>query len=109
MIGGIFFFGVPHDGMDIEALIPMVGDAPNRFLLESINRLNPQILKIQQTEFHNLGLDESREIICFYETLKSPTAKRVRRVDCSYLTCKLTDVESKRHMGNDGTLSASRN
>lgn len=95
--------------MAIEALIPMVGDAPNRFLLESINQLNPQILKSQQAEFHNLGLDESREIICFYETVKSPTAKRVRRVDCGCLIYKLTDIESKRRMGNNGTLSTSRN
>ncbi|KAH7186205.1 uncharacterized protein B0J16DRAFT_400214 [Fusarium flagelliforme] len=75
MIAAIFFFGVPHDGMDIEALIPMVGDGPNRFLLESINRLNTQVLNNQQRDFREFGLGGSREIVCFYEIVKSPTAQ----------------------------------
>ena len=33
-IFGALFFGVPHNGMDIGSLIPMVNDQPNRFLLE---------------------------------------------------------------------------
>ncbi|XP_044716490.1 tetratricopeptide repeat domain-containing protein [Hirsutella rhossiliensis] len=50
---GIVFFGVPHDGMDISFLIPMVGDGPNR----------------------TQGRGES-EIVCFYETMQSPTAEQ---------------------------------
>ncbi|KAK7419112.1 hypothetical protein QQZ08_010982 [Neonectria magnoliae] len=73
---GIVFFGVPHDGMDISSLIPMVGDGPNRFLIESIGRINPQILSIQQREFHTvLGEEGDSEIVCFYETVESPTAQ----------------------------------
>jgi len=73
---GIVFFGVPHDGMDISSLIPMVGDGPNRFLVESISRVNSQILSIQQREFHNaLGQEGDAEVVCFYETLESPTAQ----------------------------------
>ena len=75
-IYGIVFFGVPHDGMDISSLIPMVGDGPNRFLIESLSRINSQILCIQQREFHTaLGKEGSSEIVCFYETLRSPTAE----------------------------------
>lgn len=75
-IYGIVFFGVPHDGMDTSSLIPMVGDGPNRFLLESISRINSQILSIQQREFHKaLGKEGGSEVVCFYETLESPTAK----------------------------------
>lgn len=75
-IYGIVFFGVPHDGMDISSLIPMVGDGPNRFLIESIGRISSQILRIQQREFHTaLGEEGGSEIICFYETLQSPTAQ----------------------------------
>ncbi|KAK1762028.1 hypothetical protein QBC33DRAFT_582006 [Phialemonium atrogriseum] len=72
---GIAFFGVPHDGVDIGSLIPMVRDGPNRLLLESIGSLNSQVLSIQQREFPEaLGGKGESEIVCFYETLKSPTA-----------------------------------
>ncbi|RYP27921.1 hypothetical protein DL767_007448 [Monosporascus sp. MG133] len=76
-IYGIVFFGVPHDGMDISSLIPMVGDGPNRFLIESISQINSQILPIQRREFHTALGDKGRsEIVCFYETMKSPTAQK---------------------------------
>ena len=72
---GIVFFGVPHDGMDISSLIPMVGDGPNRPLVESLSRINSQILSIQQQEFHTaLGGEGESEVVCFYETVESPTA-----------------------------------
>lgn len=75
-IYGVVFFGVPHDGMDISSLIPMVGDGPNRFLIESIGRISSQILSIQQRDFHTaLGEEGGSEVFCFYETLKSPTAQ----------------------------------
>ncbi len=62
--------------MDISSLIPMVGDGPNRFLVESISRINSQILSTQQREFHTaLGKEGSSEIVCFYETLESRTAQ----------------------------------
>lgn len=74
---GITFFGVPHDGMDIHSLVAMVGDGPNRFMLESIG-LSSQILSIQQREFPEaLGGKGESEIVCFYETRKSPTAIKV--------------------------------
>lgn len=74
---GVIFFGTPHDGMDISSLIPMVGDGPNRFLVESISRINSQIISIQQRDFHRaLGKKGDSEVFCFYETLESPTAQR---------------------------------
>ncbi|KAK7409433.1 hypothetical protein QQX98_008394 [Neonectria punicea] len=75
---GVVFFGVPHDGMDINSLIPMVGDQPNRFLVESIGHVNSQILSTQRREFHPvLGEKGESEVFCFYETLQSPTAQEV--------------------------------
>lgn len=75
---GIMFFGVPHDGMDISSLIPMVADGPNRFLVESFSHINSQILSIHQREFHtSLGNQSESEIVCFYETEESPTASKV--------------------------------
>ncbi|KAF5235110.1 hypothetical protein FAUST_7282 [Fusarium austroamericanum] len=74
---GIVFFGVPHMGMDISSLIAMVGDGPNRFLIESISHINSQIPSIQQREFYTaLGEEDDSEIVCFYETEKSPTARK---------------------------------
>lgn len=56
----------------------MVGDGPNRFLIESISHINSQILSIQQREFHTaLGEEGDSEIVCFYETEKSPTGRKV--------------------------------
>ncbi|KAL9564494.1 hypothetical protein ACKAV7_010946 [Fusarium commune] len=76
---GIAFFGVPHDGMDISSLVAMVGDKPNRFLIESISRNNPQVLREQRRQFDTaLGQEGDSEIICFYETEKSPIAQKDR-------------------------------
>jgi hypothetical protein len=64
--------------MDISSLIPIVGDGPNRSLVDSISHINSQILTIQQREFPAaLGDKECSEVFCFYETLKSPTAQKV--------------------------------
>ncbi|KAH0491908.1 hypothetical protein TgHK011_003310 [Trichoderma gracile] len=72
---GIAFFGVPHDGMDIRSLIPMAGDGPNRFLLESIGSHSSQVLSTLQRDFTQaLGGQGETEIISFYETRMSPTA-----------------------------------
>jgi len=73
---GIVFFGVPHSGLDIASLIPMVGDHPNRCLNESLSHNNSQILNMQRREFHEvLGKEGDSEIVCFYETVRSPTAE----------------------------------
>ena len=64
--------------MDISSLIPMVGDQPNRFLIESIGRVNSQILSTQRRAFHKaLGGKGESEVFCFYETLQSGTAQKV--------------------------------
>ncbi|KAL7917378.1 hypothetical protein ACQKWADRAFT_324692 [Trichoderma austrokoningii] len=74
---GIVFFGVPNHGMDITSLVLMAGDGPNRFLIESINFHNSQILDILHRDFQvALGKQGESEIVCFYETERSPTAKQ---------------------------------
>ena len=77
-ISGIVFFGVPNDGMSIESLIPIVGDQPNRFLLESLSSVNSQILYLQKKNFFKVSTQMTLEMFCFYETQESPTAKKVR-------------------------------
>lgn len=73
-ICGIVFFGVPNQGMDIHSLVPMVGDQPNRGLLQNLEHNSP-MLRIQAREFlaalENLHCD----VLNFYETQESPTAR----------------------------------
>jgi len=74
-IYGIVFFSVPHDGIDISSIIPIVRDGLNRFLIESLSRINLQILINQQWEFHKaLSKEGDSEVLQFYETLESFTA-----------------------------------
>jgi protein SERAC1 len=75
-VSGILFFGVPHDGIDISSFILMVGDGPNRCLVESLSSENSHVLGTQRTGFYKaLTEDHGCEIVCFYETDRSPTAK----------------------------------
>lgn len=78
LVIGALFFGVPNDGLDIESLIPMVNDQPNRLLLESLNPKNSQILRRQKQNFSNVLKEANFEMFCFYETRLSPTAVKVR-------------------------------
>ncbi|KAI5460811.1 hypothetical protein BGZ63DRAFT_445733 [Mariannaea sp. PMI_226] len=72
---GIAFFGVPHHGMAISSLVPMIGNRPNRFLVESLNFNNSQILSTLHRAFHHaLDGEGEAQIVCFYETELSPTA-----------------------------------
>jgi hypothetical protein len=77
LILGAVFFGVPNDGMDIESLIPMVNNQPNRLLLESLNFMNPQILEFQKRDFFRVLKRADLELFCFYETRQSRTAAKV--------------------------------
>ncbi|VUC34805.1 unnamed protein product [Clonostachys rosea] len=71
---GLVFFGVPHGGMDIQSLIPMAGDGTNRPLIDSLGIADLKTRERREEAFFKaLG---KREIISFYETLMSPTAKQ---------------------------------
>jgi len=80
LISGILFFGVPNDGIDMASLIPMVNDQPNRFLLESLNAMNSQILDRQKRDFSTVVTRASFDIFCFFETELSPTAAKVSMI-----------------------------
>ncbi|KAK0643713.1 hypothetical protein B0T16DRAFT_188109 [Cercophora newfieldiana] len=76
-VAGILFFGVPHDGIDISSFILMVGDGPNRSLVESLSSENSHVLGTQRTSFYRAMTEgHGCEIVCFYETDRSPTATR---------------------------------
>ncbi|KAF7176385.1 hypothetical protein CNMCM7691_002514 [Aspergillus felis] len=73
---GFLFFGVPHQGMDIESFVPLVKDQPNRGLLESLNKNSAFLIRLQQ-DFRNALGERHIPIISFYETEESPTAVEI--------------------------------
>ncbi|CEJ83117.1 hypothetical protein VHEMI03143 [[Torrubiella] hemipterigena] len=74
---GMAFCGVPRHGMNIQSLILIAKDGHNRFLIESLNNMQPQILRRQHQDFLKALSSESKsEIVCFYETLMSPTTEQ---------------------------------
>ncbi|KAH7308422.1 hypothetical protein B0I35DRAFT_380188, partial [Stachybotrys elegans] len=73
LTSGFLFFGVPHQGMAIESLVPLVKDYPNRSLLESLNK-NSALLHRLDNEFHHAFGKNHPRIFSFYETEMSPTA-----------------------------------
>ncbi|KAB2580327.1 hypothetical protein DBV05_g1295 [Lasiodiplodia theobromae] len=70
------FFGVPHEGMAIESLVPLVGDQPNRALLESLGK-NSEVLHRLQDDFKRAFGAVGPKIVSYFETEKSPTAQKV--------------------------------
>ncbi|KAG6358458.1 hypothetical protein INS49_014342 [Diaporthe citri] len=74
MITGILLFVTPNDGLDIEFLVPIVNDQPNRFILESLNCKNSQVLRRQRQEFSKVLERTKLQLFCLYETELSPTA-----------------------------------
>lgn len=81
---GLAFFGVPNHGMDIGSLKAVVGDQPNRQLLETIGN-NSDYLEQQHRKFQIMLGNGNPPIVSFYETLKSPTAERVSSVNTNCL------------------------
>ena len=76
---GMMFFGVPNDGLDIESFIPVVGEGPNRPLINSLGQDNSQILYTQRRKFAEaFNFEGSSEIYSFYETRVSNTVRKVR-------------------------------
>ncbi|KAJ0132270.1 Uncharacterized protein HZ326_24651 [Fusarium oxysporum f. sp. albedinis] len=72
-ISGFAFFGVPHRGLAVECLVPLVKDNPNRALLESLNKNSP-LLERLQIEFDRILQARKITVVSFYETERSPTA-----------------------------------
>lgn len=82
--------------MDISLLMPMVGDQPNRYFLESLGK-DSEILQEQRAKFPEAFDFRDSEIISFFETQESPTAERVSWPESS---CLATDTEIFSQQGN---------
>lgn len=75
-VSGFLLFGVPHLGMAVESLVPLVPDNPNRSLLESLGK-NSALLQRLENEFSNAFGTRYPRVITFYETESYPTAEEV--------------------------------
>ena len=78
-IYGALFFGVPNQGMEIESLIPMVKNQFNQVLLHSLSN-ESQLLRNQSRDFLKAFDFPESKIVCFYETVASPTAIKVGQI-----------------------------
>lgn len=85
-IAGLLFFGVPNRGMDIQSLQTIVGDRPNRYLLESVGRSSDFLLE-QSVAFPLAFPFEDSPVFSFFETLTSPTAVEVSLMRNTLLLC----------------------
>jgi hypothetical protein len=70
---GALFFGTPNQGMNVESLVPMVGDQPNRYLLETLGK-GSEVLQALVRNFNETFTFRDSEVISFYETKKSKGA-----------------------------------
>ncbi|EMT74712.1 Protein SERAC1 [Fusarium odoratissimum] len=73
---GALFFGVPNKGMDVTALLSIIGSQPNSEFLTSLGVGSPVLAK--QAELFPRSFRSDQAIIySFYETCLSNTAERV--------------------------------
>lgn len=75
-VDGALFFGVPRQGMAIESMIPMAHGQPNEPVLNSVCK-DSQLLREQNCNFVEAFDSRDPQIVCFYGTAESPTARRV--------------------------------
>ena len=80
---GLLFFGVPNRGMDIESLQAIVGDKPNRYLLESVGQYSDLLLQ-QDGQFGSTFHFKDSPVYSFIETRPSPTAVKVSQLLVTY-------------------------
>ncbi|KAF1953686.1 hypothetical protein CC80DRAFT_537276 [Byssothecium circinans] len=73
---GALFFGTPNQGMNIDSLIAMVGDQPNRYFLETLGN-GSEVLQNLVNNFNEVFTFRDSEVISFYETEKSKGALKV--------------------------------
>lgn len=73
---GILFFGVPNRGMDISALLAIIGSQPNADFLASLS-IGSSFLEDQATLFPETFCSRDAVVYSFYETCVSNTAKMV--------------------------------
>ncbi len=74
MIRGAVFFGVPSVGMPLSHLLAVVGDQPNKDLVEDVSDQS-QFLPNLETQFSGISYIERMTLHWAYETKTSPTVE----------------------------------
>ena len=76
---GALFFGVPNQGMDVEAMATMIGDRPGRYTLNLLDQqLGYRLRSRQHDEFCQAFSFRDSHIVQFFELHKTPTVREVR-------------------------------
>lgn len=68
----VVFFGVPHQGMMISHLLPMVKGQPNEAIIHALSVNSPYLRSLDE-QFLGLTLTREFDVISVYETHKSQT------------------------------------
>ena len=75
---GALFFGVPSQGMDVEALATMIENMPARYTLNLLDQqLGHRLRNRQHQDFCKAFDFKDSRIIQFFELRKSPTVIQV--------------------------------
>jgi hypothetical protein len=71
---GALFFGVPNQGMNVEAMVSMVENLPARYTLTLLDRCRGfQLRDRHHEDFCEAFAYEDSKIVYFFETDESPT------------------------------------
>lgn len=73
---GIVSFGTPNRGLNVESLVAMVENQPNRYFLETL-RPNSEVLDTLRRNFLQKFTFRDSEILSIYELQESLTAQQV--------------------------------
>ena len=75
---GALFFGVPNQGMDVEALAGMVQGSPQQYTMQLLDeQLGSRLRNRQHLDFCNAFDFLDSKIVQFFELRKSPTVVQV--------------------------------
>ncbi|KAF1997265.1 hypothetical protein P154DRAFT_524915 [Amniculicola lignicola CBS 123094] len=72
---GIVSFGTPSRGLNLESLVAMVENQPNRYFLETL-RPNSEVLHALRKDFLQIFNFQDSEILSVYELQESPTGQK---------------------------------
>jgi hypothetical protein len=99
---GALFFGVPSQGMNVEAMAAMINDLPARYNLNLLDqRLGFRLRNRQHEDFCKAFAYKDSRIIQFFETKKSPTVIQVSTFTYILPCAKaIQDDQSKRWSRN---------
>lgn len=84
-IYGALFFGVPSQGMNVEAMASMIEGLPARYTLNLLDqRLGFRLRNRQHEDFCKAFAYKNSKIVQFFELKKSPTVIQVSHSSCIF-------------------------